>query len=175
MNKNWDSEKFILAKSSEQIFAIHLSGYMNGKNEGDEEGRSPTNHWAAFLEHSKKHSVRLDMMPGYGSDGLKGMLEISSKPYVSTRNAIKIISFPTIGKPTVQNVIDVISRNGRDRYKFTEDYEGCRYWMYIFISDLEDAGIIDDGCGGTAWEALSKYWRSPSGSESRIIEKGVFH
>ncbi len=48
------------------------------------------------------------------------------------------------------------------------------YWTLTLILNLEAARIIAEGSGDTALEALSTYWRWPTGSEPRIIDKGVF-
>jgi hypothetical protein len=174
MNNDWDTDKFIAAHLTASVNSIHICGYVNTKNEGDEDGTPPTNHWAAFLELPKDASVRLDMMPGYGSDGLRGKIEISSKKYVSTQNAIKTVTFSTIGTPTVQTITDLITRNGREKYTFTEEEEGCRYWIYTIISDLAASGIVPSDSGQAAWGAVSQYWRHPSGSEPRNVQRGTF-
>ena len=175
MNNNWDTDNFDLAHLARQVIAIHICGYVNQENKGDEEGNPPTNHWAAFLQHSEGLSVRLDMMPGYGSDGLRGEIEISSKDYASTNSAIKVLSFPVNVHATVQTITDVINDKGRDRYTSTEEEEGCRYWIWNIVSDLEAAEIISTGSGEAAWGAVSCYWRYPSGSEPRAVKQGKFY
>lgn len=173
---NWGASKFKTTDLGEVNTVIHLCGYKNEKNEGDLAGRPPTNHWTAFLQTHGGGSVKLDMVPGDGSDGRTGMLIIESKPYSFTQNAIKTASFQARGQPTVKTVTDLISRLGRDKYRFTEHDEGCRYWMYTFISDLEDAGNVAAGSKAEAWDCLSKYWRHPvgSGSEARAVDRGTF-
>jgi hypothetical protein len=153
---------------------VHICAYVNEKNEGDEDGNPPTNHWAIFLQVGKGASVRLDMAPGYGSDGLRGKIEVSSKKYVTTWNSIKTLTFETDGKTKVETVARLISENGLERYTFTEKMEGCRYWISIFVSKLEAAGILPSGSAEKVTEAVSSYWRSPTGSESRKVEKGTF-
>lgn len=175
MNNNWDTDNLDPTDLAQQVITIHICGYVNEKNEGDEEGNPPTNHWAAFLQHSDAGSIGLDMMPGYGSDGLRGKIEISSKNCVSTNNAMKTLSFPVNVHTTVQTITDMINDKGRDRYTFTEEEEGCRYWIGTIVSDLEAAKIISTGSGETAWGALSCYWRYPDGSESRAVKQGKFY
>jgi hypothetical protein len=97
------------------------------------------------------------MIPGYGSNGLRGKLEISSKDYVESKSYIKTSMFETISRPRVNTITELISKNRRERYIFTENWEGCRYWVYTFITDLEAAGIIARGSGATAWTDLSMY------------------
>lgn len=52
--------------------------------------------------------------------------------------------------------------------------EGCRFWVYTVISDLEVAGTIDAGSAEATSEALSYYWRYPDGSELREVKQGTF-
>ena len=129
MNNNWDTDDFDLAHLTLPVIAVHICAYINRENEGDEDGNPPTNHWAAFLQFSDSSSVRLDMTAGYGSDGRRGKIEISSKDCVSTNNAIKTLSFPVNVHATVQTITDVINNKERERYTFTEEEERCRYWI----------------------------------------------
>ena len=175
MNNNYDTDNFNTAELHSQIVDVHICGYLNEQNEGDEDGNPPTNHWAVFLQLSAGGSVRLDMAPGYGSDGLRGKIEIASKTYTYTNNAIKTLSFPVRVYTTVENITDLLSLNGRDKYMFTEEEEGCRFWVDTFISDLEGAGIIGTGSRQIALGGLSYYWRNPSGYESREVKQGTFY
>ncbi|KAF1809594.1 hypothetical protein P152DRAFT_461279 [Eremomyces bilateralis CBS 781.70] len=174
MSNNYDTDNFNTAELALQVVAIHICGYRNPSNTGDEDGNPPTNHWAAFMQLPTGGSVRLDMAPGYGSDGRRGKIELSSKKYTYTQNAIKTLSFGAIAYVTVQMVTEMINRNGRDKYNFTEEWEGCRFWIYTFISDLEAAGIIPAGSAQATWAAVSYYWRSPSGQELRDVKQGEF-
>lgn len=140
--KNWGASEFNLGDLEKTVSFIHLCAYQNEENKGDEDDRPPTNHWAAFLQANGRGSARLDMISGDGADGLTGMLVIESKTYEFTHNATQRVSFATLGQPTVQTITDLVSRLDRDKYRFTENEEGCRYWIYTFISDLECAGIV---------------------------------
>ncbi|KID96047.1 hypothetical protein MAJ_07958, partial [Metarhizium majus ARSEF 297] len=173
MDRNWDKDKFKSEDLDRTVKHIHICAYINEHNEGDQ-GDPPTNHWATFLEISKTHSVRMDMAPGYGSDGQRGKIEISSKRYRYTDKAIHMLSFDPIGGTTVKNIVDLIQSNGRQKYNFTPEWEGCRYWVYTIISDLEEAGILEPGSGMTAWSAVSYYFANPSGYEPREVRQGTF-
>lgn len=174
MNSNYDTDNFNPIHLNSKVVTIHICGYKNELNEGDEDGNPPTNHWAVFLQLAAGGSVRLDMTPGYGSDGLRGKIEVASKNYKSTQNSIKTLSFQVQVHTTVDTIAQLITSKGRDKYKFTEEEEGCRYWVSTFISDLEAAGIIDAGSGQSALGAVSYYWRNPSGFEPRIVKRGTF-
>jgi hypothetical protein len=173
-SNDWDTDNFKSENLSALVSQVHICAYINEKNEGDEDGNPPTNHWATFLELETGGSVRLDMAPGYGSDGLRGKVEVSSKGYVSTRNSIKTLTFETNGQTNVKTVAGAISENGLEKYTFTQDMEGCRYWISILISKLEAAGILPSGSAKKAAEAVSRYWRNPTGSEPREVKKGTF-
>jgi len=157
------------------VFTVHICGYKNEQNEGDDYGRPPTNHWCAFLQTTARDSVKVDMTPGDGEDGLTGTILLESKSYTTTDQAIKTLSFPSTSGPTVGDILDLIIKKRRDKYKFTEDEEGCRYWIYVFVADLEEAGFIKKGSEATAHAALSEYWAYPSGSTPNAMLNGTFY
>ena len=70
--------------------------------------------------------------------------------------------------------MEVIMQNGRDRYIFTEEGEGCRFWICTMIKDLEAAGKIDKGSALVAVRTLSYYWVSSSEGTLREMEAGQF-
>ncbi|KAF3764148.1 hypothetical protein M406DRAFT_330499 [Cryphonectria parasitica EP155] len=116
------------------------------------------------------------MAPGYGSDGLRGKVKISSKRYSYTQNHVKKITMPASLGLTVQKIVNLVMHNGRQKYQFTPEWEGCRYWNYVVISDLEAAGYISKGNAKSVLAALSLYWRYPAGSgqEPRKVKEGTF-
>ncbi|KAF4495256.1 hypothetical protein FAGAP_8613 [Fusarium agapanthi] len=173
MDRNWDPDNLEDADLARTVKQIHICAYINENNEGDGE-EPPTNHWATFLEISSSHSVRLDMAPGYGSDGLRGKIEISSKRYRLTNKAIHQLSFPIHGKPKVRDIIALINNHGLQKYQFTPEWEGCRYWIYSMISALEQQGIVESGSASQTWEAVSYYYVNPTGYQSREVRAGTF-
>ncbi|KAK0666729.1 hypothetical protein QBC41DRAFT_325207 [Cercophora samala] len=175
MDSNWDADKLKAEDLSARVSIVFLVAYENPSNKGDEEGLPPTNHWCLFLKTAgtASASIRVDMTPGYGSDGLRGKIEISSKPYECTNSSIKTLSFPATLGVTVQKIIDLISSKGRQKYQFTPEWEGCRYWNKTVVQDLQSAGYIKGGAK-EAEEALGYYWVTPSGKQKRAIGKGTF-
>jgi len=89
MDSNWDAEKLNHGDLAGRVTSIHPVAYKNAGSKGDEEGLPPANHWCIFLELPGGRSVRVDMMPGYGSQGLRGKIEISSKATYVPRTASK--------------------------------------------------------------------------------------
>ncbi|OAA36692.1 hypothetical protein ISF_09945 [Cordyceps fumosorosea ARSEF 2679] len=114
MDRNWDQDHFNTRDLDKVVVRIHVCAYVNESNAGDEEGNPPTNHWAIFLELADQNSVRLDMAPGYGSDGLRGKIEVASKRYQMTVNAIHSLSFDVTPGVTVRTITDIISSHKRE-------------------------------------------------------------
>lgn len=174
MDRNWDLDEFSTRDWEERVVFIHICAYVNKDNAGDEDGNPPTNHWAIFLQLANQSSVRLDMAPGYGSDGLRGKIHVASKRYQMTQNAIHSLTFPVATGVTVRTITDLINRGKRQKYTFTEEMEGCRFWIYTIMCDLEAAGIVAPGSAAMVWEAVSCYWRYPLGCEQREVRQGTF-
>jgi hypothetical protein len=151
-----------------------LTAFKNESNKGGGDGNPAVNHWCMFLELSSNRSVRIDMMPGYGPDRLRGIIEISSKDYVYTHNGIKTCVFPVTHGVTVQRIVDLISSAGRQKYQFTPEGEGCRFWNLTVTKDLQSAGYVPLGCVEEAESVLSMYWAFPAGFERREIKVGRF-
>jgi hypothetical protein len=84
------------------------------------------------------------------------------------------MSFPIAGGTTVAAIFDVIVARGHQKYEFTEDLEGCRFWLYTFVNDLEEMGLIPKGSAAAAWGVMSYYWRYPQGQDVRAIQRGTF-
>jgi len=158
----------------ETVENIHLCGYANENNGGDKDGRPPTNHWTIFLQTIHQRSVKVDMIPGDGEDGLQGYILLESKKYAMTNKGIKSVTFAPMNRLPVKDVITIIMANGRDRYMFTEDEEGCRFWICTVVKDLEDAKKIVEGSEAVARHTLSYYWEFPTGSTPRKMESGTF-
>ena len=71
MDENWDQTKLEAGNLAQAVVKLHLVAYRNEENKGDKKGGlSPTNHWCLFLETAGHESVRIDMTPGNGSDGV---------------------------------------------------------------------------------------------------------
>ncbi|CAK7263131.1 hypothetical protein SEPCBS119000_000326 [Sporothrix epigloea] len=173
MDRNWDGDKFDPEDLKHTVQKVHLCAYINEHNEGDGE-EPPTNHWATFLEISPTHSVMMDMAPGYGSDGLRGKIELSTERYKYPDDTIHVVSLEPAGKPTVQDIVGLINDNGLQKYTFTPEWEGCRFWVFTVVSNLEKKGSVPPGSAEATWKAVSYYYRNPSGHEPRIVRQGTF-
>lgn len=74
----------------------------------------------------------------------------------------------------IEDIIRLINDNGLQKYTFTPEWEGCRFWIYTLISYLEEQGIIQPGSADTAWNAVSYYYINPEGYEVRDVRQGTF-
>ncbi|CAK7266252.1 hypothetical protein SEPCBS57363_001997 [Sporothrix epigloea] len=173
MDNNFDSDKLESEDLAKPVLNVHLIAYINPGNEGDGE-IPPTNHWAVFLELSKDRSVRVDMMPGYGLDGRRGKVDLSTKEYAFTKNSIQRLTFEPRGHPNVEVFIKSIGSLGLQRYNFTKDCEGCRFWCYQFIKCLEGISILEPGSAAQTHETIGYYYCTPTGKEPREVGEGEF-
>ncbi|KAJ5630035.1 hypothetical protein N7528_003692 [Penicillium herquei] len=177
MNANYDTDDFNSADLDSSVASIHIKALTNEENAGDEDGNPPTNHWIISLEPIETSSARvmLDMSPGYGSDGQRGKIHLSSNPDAATDQFIRSLTIPLTTQATVRTITDSINSKGRDRYRFTTELEGCKFWIFTLISDLETTGLVASGSGNAVWGEVSQYWRNPTGSEAREVSRGVFY
>lgn len=175
LNSNWCTKYCEHAESllSRAVDLISICAYRNEDNLAVDD-RTPTNHWAIFLRIGANESVMMDMLPGYGDEDTRGNVVITYKKYEFTKNAAKTLRFELKTERTVGEFVDVINNRGRDRYNFTSYEEGCHYWYSIVIGDWEDEDLLPEGSSDEAREALSRYWKDPSGSEERPMAQGTF-
>ncbi|KAG6042389.1 hypothetical protein E4U39_006022 [Claviceps sp. Clav50 group G5] len=168
MDQNWEKSNFTRNDLYSKVDYIHICARENETNIGYNNS-PPVNSWFIFLEISALHSVRLLMSQNWGAQNLRGRLEIATKDYAFTHNAIHQLSFRTIGGPKVKDIVDMIKAKSLQKYEFTPDWEGCRFWVYIFICHLKREGFIESGSVGKAELAISYYYIYPSGR--RVLRK----
>ncbi|KAL7619785.1 hypothetical protein AAE478_010327 [Parahypoxylon ruwenzoriense] len=174
-NSNWDIDNLRSDDLGATVEVIHLCALRNEHNEGDEAGEPPTNHWNMCLQFSSNSCVMLDMVPGYGSDGLRGKIEVTSigdSPY--TNETLRLFSYKPTREVAVAYVVQIISQKKRDEFNFSPEWEGCRFWLSVIVKDLEDDNLVDRGSATMVMEALLQYWINPVGSEPRVLREGVF-
>ncbi len=87
----------------------------------------------------------------------RGLLQIASKLYAVTHNCTHALAIEIQSARKVQGICDTIIRKGRDKYSFTDDDEGCRYWVSVVLSDLADEGLIALESRDQALEDLALY------------------
>ncbi|KAG6023221.1 hypothetical protein E4U40_004087 [Claviceps sp. LM458 group G5] len=159
MDQNWLQNKFQTDDLNMTVNYIHVCVRSSDMNaDWKDESLPPLNHWIIFLEIAHDHSVRMNMTPGGGPDGLQGELEISTKRYMFTDQTIHRLSFPTRGEPKVEDFVKVINANGLQKYDFHPEWEGCRFWVYTFISRLEREGVVEAGSAVRMKESIPYYY-----------------
>ncbi|KAG6155338.1 hypothetical protein E4U37_001283 [Claviceps purpurea] len=178
MDRNWNQDDFELEDLKETVETIHVCAKRNDQNYRVG-GSPPVNHWVIFLEISASHSVYLDMALDCDAedDDLRGKIDISTMVYGCTRRTIHKLSFPTKGRPKVEDIVKLINRNGLHKYTFASQNEDCRFWVNTLISYLENEGVVKSGSAGQMSADASYYYVDPSGREIRIIrdvDKGTF-
>ncbi|KAI0146209.1 hypothetical protein GGR57DRAFT_506502 [Xylariaceae sp. FL1272] len=173
-DRNWDVDHLRPVSLRDNIQQIHLCALRNDFNEGDGTGQPPTDHWVLSLETSSASSVMIDMVPGYGKNGLRGKIEVASLDEPYTNETLQVFSFPISHAATVHSFMEFIQSKGRQLFTFSPEWEGCRHWLSVVMTDLDDAGWVSKGSAAVAREALLQYWINPKGSEPRIMRGGVF-
>lgn len=173
LDNNWDVDSFDPQRISAIIEGIHLCALRNELNEGDELGGPPTNHWVVCLQTSPTSSVMIDMVPGYGSDGLRGKIEVVtlSQPY--TDETLRVFSFNPTKTLTTEQFFAHMSDRGRQKFNFHQSWEGCRYWISVLMADWEELQLVAPGSASSAKEALTTYWVNPEGSYPGEMNEGV--
>lgn len=113
---------------------------------------------------------------GTGSDSLRGELEISTKRYKHTKWTSHLLSFPTNSTPLrkVGNILKLIMTNGLQNYLFSPEGEGCRFWVYTFVSNLEREGLLESGSAAQTRESMRYYYIHPAGRVERVVKEGKF-
>ncbi|KAG6140815.1 hypothetical protein E4U28_003321 [Claviceps purpurea] len=174
MDRDWYTEFFEQEDLKKTITHAHVIVTKNDGNQG-KNGAPPFNHWSVSFETSPSHSVRLNMVLNDDkSDVLRGIVLISTRECNFDRWALHTLSFPIKGTPTVEDIVNIVNRNGLQRFRFNADGQGCRFWVCTFMSHLEKEGLVESGCADQTWADAAYYYIDPSGRELRELTKGIF-
>lgn len=175
MDQNWVQKQFKEHDLQMTVNRIHVCVCRDGANADlEDQAFPPLNHWVIFLEIAYDHSVRMNMTPGGGPEGLQGELEISTKKYMFTDQTIHRLVFPTRGQPKVEDIVKLINANGLQKYDFCSEWEGCRFWVYTFISHLERVGVIESGSAARTNQSIPYYYLNSLERIHRRARKGTF-
>ncbi|KAF9240403.1 hypothetical protein BU15DRAFT_73995 [Melanogaster broomeanus] len=104
-------------------------------------------HWRIFIScvsqgRSMTH-VKLDLSPG--GDGSTGVLIVNEIPYEISATSVAAVSEVATAGITVDGLLDMLKRNGRNRYRFDDSGSGCRFWCRTVLADLENGGLVASG------------------------------
>ncbi|KAJ4268899.1 hypothetical protein NW762_002970 [Fusarium torreyae] len=173
MDRYWDQDNFKSQDLKQAVQQVHICAYANKNNQSN--GRAPPiNEWAVFFETSATHSVRVKIVPGHGTKGLKGKIKISSEEFRYSPKIINGLSFAVSRAVKVEDIVRLMVNNGFQKYHFTPEGDGARYWIFALISLLEQKGILEPGSSPQAWNSVSYYYIDPSGYEAREVGQGTF-
>lgn len=116
----------------------------------------------------------LDMVPGHGSDGLGGKIELAALNQRYTVETLRVFSFKPTEIVTLGQLLAHISEEGRQKFTFYPSWEGCRFWIFVLMVEWEELRLIAPGSAKLAKEALTKYWINPEGSQPREMREETF-
>ncbi|KAI1421206.1 hypothetical protein F5Y12DRAFT_790199 [Xylaria sp. FL1777] len=177
MDDNWVTDRLKGSDLSRRIIFMHLVAYPSPSMDDDVEPPiNQTNHWCLFLDFGDNTSVRIDVSPGYGPDGYRAKIRLASRDHACTRNHLYKSTY-TVNlnhTVTVQDLVVVAQTNGRQKYEFSIGWEGCRYWNYMFIRDLENQYILTRGAAIQAWDSMSWFYHTIHGASRSPVKAGVF-
>jgi hypothetical protein len=88
--------------------------------------------------------------------GFRGVLLITSTPASSA--SPKFVSLPVCAKTTVEEVIEAIKANGKERYAFTQMGVGCRFWVKSVVEMLGKLGVVEEKGVEMVREVLQGAW-----------------
>lgn len=135
----------------------------------------PTYHWRYFAQLEGGGSLEINS----GGSKLQGTtrLELTLRDYeYSARSKIFAkIPFAVNNNVNVQRLIDVLLRNGRDRYKLHESGLGCRYWCTVIAGDFERDGIFGVGTATWMWQYFEDTTREVGPPIMYPLQQGTFY
>ncbi|KAL1961511.1 hypothetical protein VTN77DRAFT_1652 [Rasamsonia byssochlamydoides] len=171
LDDHWVTTNFDATLLDRVCFSMHACAYRTDENSaGDSEA-----HWALLFQYEVEACVRMEMTRGYGASGRGGKIHLSVvRPFESVWGKHVVQTFHTRNFPSVQGFIDVIVSEGREKYTFTEEGEGSRFWAASVISDFTKAKLIPKACCEEFVKALNFDWRGPNMYDSRPVLEGTW-
>ncbi|KAG8767386.1 hypothetical protein FRC19_001539 [Serendipita sp. 401] len=97
-------------------------------------------HWHCYCLVSAEAAVMVDMIPG--GDTRTGVLSVKYVNPVSSSGSSADIVLHSQVVVTTADVISLLTRLGRTRYKYSDDGSGCRFWCCTILQDLKDNGYV---------------------------------
>jgi len=136
-------------------------------------GKLTANHWRTFAVLSAQSSICFDM--SVGGDGQTGLLILQDRPYAVTNQAIvsTILNFKK--ECTVQQLLDTITSKHRERYRFTANGDGCRYWVRFVVNAWEQEGLLAAGSTAKLDEIILYIWNSKTSKTKSEPAAGTFY
>ncbi|EKM77863.1 hypothetical protein AGABI1DRAFT_130135 [Agaricus bisporus var. burnettii JB137-S8] len=185
---HWDISGFDIGSLDQTITRIYLVAHENEFNQGSSSRPVLVNQWSIYLAISRTRSVQVDF--GVGKKGVVRLVDKDDTQCFLRRSTGAFVLAISLVKHRrrrmespihlkVQDVLTILIRNGRDRYKVQNDdavADDSRFWMYTVVSDFVKEGIVEEKDRARVWKVINRYWPFPKGSRSVAcpIVKGVF-
>ena len=104
LSKNFCTIQLDEFDAEEAVANVYLCGYGIPYDNAP----TPNNHWSIFLETTPRKSVKVDIIPGGGPDGLVASILLESKKYDVTDRAVKSLAFSPKYPFPVKDIINLI-------------------------------------------------------------------
>nr|POF24597.1 hypothetical protein CFP56_78316 [Quercus suber] len=106
------------------------------------------------------------------------VLVVEAKDYAYSYHAHKVIRMNNAKNLTIKAFFELIKANGYDKYQFTNNGNGCRYWVYSVVKLLEEKDHLVNA--DVAKTALNTVWSGGNPITSGIQtpldkQKGTFY
>jgi hypothetical protein len=171
MDDHWITTNFDTTILDRICFSMHACAYRADENS------SPTTEarWVLLFQYEADACVRVEMTRGYGMNGRRGKIHLSNvTPFFSAWNSHTCHTFPTRNFPTVQEFMDIIISEGRQRYTFNDNGEGYRFWEATVIEDFTKARLLPKDSSEEFMKSLRFDWYKPEMFDSRPVKEGSF-
>lgn len=123
-----------------------------------------TNDWSACFEVAGSgSSIRMDPSPG-GDLGLRIILEEIPPSHIEYPAHVVSIGVP--GETALETLLNVVIKNNRDHYRFTDSGEGSRHWLTVLLNDLRSEKLVSSEDAQVASCDLALFWKSFPVNES---------
>lgn len=137
-------------------------------------------HWRLFVElveeYQGQRSVELDSQTVHTGSQTDTRLCIFSRPYVAEdKDHVASCAFDVQSDITVQDIINLVLTNNRDKYVLSEAGSGSRFWCETVIADLEANGWIAKTSYQIAREYAHRLARANPGFIPLEGPKGTFY
>ncbi|KAL9105977.1 MAG: hypothetical protein Q9227_008932 [Pyrenula ochraceoflavens] len=164
--------------ADQKIKSIYPSAYP-GTPVGNFTGEHApkTNHWVLFCAFNDHEYIQVDPSPSGPNMTITVIFSLENHPFDTSM----VKSTPLAPKGlTLKTLIDRIKTKQYDKYRFANEGQGCRHWIYTIINMLKSEGRlysipqVDD-----ALDAIRKIWKTkdeqvPDDEATGIVEGTFF-
>ncbi len=128
----------------QSLRAIHgrkaiLHVYACGLSMPDEPDERMANHWRLECCLASAETVWVDPTPG---DDQYMNLRITYKQFGYSKHALKPMKMDVARGISLDGLLNIIIEERYDKYRFTENAKGCRFWVQSVIRMLSDQALL---------------------------------